>query len=34
VEGLADPNNGLSVSVTMKGPIPHDSAPNPLAMFW
>ena len=28
----ADPNYGLSV--TVKGPIPHDSAPNPLALFW
>ena len=28
----ADPNYGLSV--TVKGSIPHDSAPNPLAMFW
>jgi hypothetical protein len=32
VEGVAaDPSYRLSVAV--KGPIPHDSAPNPLAMF-
>ena len=24
----------LFKDVTVKGPIPHDSAPNPLAMFW
>jgi hypothetical protein len=30
----ADPNYGLLISVTVKGPIPHDSAPNPVALFW
>jgi hypothetical protein len=28
----ADPN--YRFSVTAMGPIPHDSAPNPLAKFW